>query len=222
MKISEIEEILINGEYPDSSIELFKTALKRVPAGNRCQHCYATAAAMKRSDYKDALFLIEYGLQFCDSATDRMRAYHNTAVIYEDIKYFENARNNYINAMNAICEGNDSPYLYEYAFHLMRVEMHISRFCYTEELKKYYTLAVKADGFSRSFIKNSFYEAVAELIISMNEKNYAAAKIAYERACELSTPQYKGPLTALLKRHRFEETAGVTEEAEQFLKNLLL
>lgn len=222
MKISEIEEILINGEYPDSSIELFKTALKRVPAGNRCQHCYATAAAMKRSDYKDALFLIEYGLQFCESPTDRMRAYHNAAMIYENIKNFENARNNYINAMNAICAGKESEYLYEYAIHLMRVEMHSSRFSFTEELKKYYTLAVRADGFSRALMKNSFYETVAELIIFMNDKNYVAAKIAYERACELSTTQYKGPLTALLKRHRFEETAGVTEEAAQFLKNLLL
>lgn len=222
MKITEIEEILISGEYTAAEVELFKSALERVPAGNRCQHCYIVAAAMKRSNYKDALSLIEYGLQFCDSATDRMRAYHNTALISEDIKDFENARDNYIKAVNAICEGKDCAYLYEYAFHLMRVEMHISRFCYTEDLKKYYTLAVKADGFSRAFIKNSFYETVAELIIFMNEKNYSDAKNAYKRACQMTSLQYKGPLTALLKKHRFEESAGATEEVLQFLKNLSL
>ena len=85
MKIAEIKARIERGECTAEMLDLFKAALKRVPKSGRCQHCYTTAAAMPSHFNKQAISLIQYGLtEHCDNWFDRMRSYHNLAIILEN------------------------------------------------------------------------------------------------------------------------------------------
>ncbi len=219
MKIAEIEDKLIKGNISDEIIDQFKTALKRVPCSHRCQHCYTTAVAFNERYLEQAVELIQYGLQYCDSWSDKMRAYHNLAIIYENSKDYRNALYSYKNALDAIPEEHKSSgYFTEYSAHLMRVEMHKNNFQYTDDLRKYYERAIQADSFSRAFIKKAFYEAVAESIIFKHDGKRAETKNALVKAKAMLSPKYHGSLTALLKRHKYTETVGATEEVLSYLK----
>lgn len=84
MKTADIEAKIERGDCSKEAIELFKTALKQVPKANRCQHCYTTAAAMPPRCYKQAIAMIQYGLdEHCGSWVDRMRSHYNMAIILE-------------------------------------------------------------------------------------------------------------------------------------------
>ncbi len=221
MKIAEIKDKLIKGHISDETIDQFKTALDRVPYSRRCQHCYTTAVTFDTRYCDRAIELINYGLQYCDSWSDKMRAYHNLAIIYENSKDYRNALCSYKNALEAIPDEHKSfGYFTEYSAYLMRVEMHINDFQYTDDLRKYYESAIQADSFSRAFIKKAFYEAVAETIIFKHDGKQAETKKALDKAKAMLSPKYHGSLTALLKRHKYTETVGATEEVLSYLKKL--
>lgn len=218
MRIADVEEKMIHGDCSAETLALFQIALKHIPKAVRCQHCYTTAAALPPHLYKQALALIQYGLtEHCDSWLDRMRSHHNSAIILE-------AQHDYIGSNRAFAEALASiqPDLYnnyasEYASHLMRTEMHISNFEYTDELERLYDLSVQADPFSQAFQKTTFYRLLAEIIISIHRKNITGAKEAYHAANEMLHPGFMGPLTQLLKRKGFIESTGATREALVFL-----
>lgn len=219
MKISEIEVKLINGDVSSETIEQYKAALNRVPRTHRCQHCYTTAVSMDDRYYYQAVALIHYGLEYCDSWSDRMRAHCNIAIIYEKHKDYSNASCSYMNALDAIPDEHKMPsYLPTYSAHLMRMEMHINNFEYTDNLRKYYALAIQADSFSRNFMKTAFYEAIAEIIIFKKDGKLSEMKQSFEKANEMLSPKHTGPLTVLLKRKGYTETTGATEETLAFLR----
>ena len=219
MKISEIEEKMIEGDCSEEMLELFKQAIRRVPKANRCQHCYTTAVAMKPKFHKQAIALMEYGLeQYGDSWVDRMRSYHNIAIVFEQNSNYHEALSSYRNALLAIDKNNRDSYEAEYAFHMMRMEMHIADFNYTDDLQNYYNIAVQADAFSQAFLKKAFYRYIADIIIFTKQENINGARNAYYAATELLQPNHVGPITLLLKRKGYLETAGATKEALDFLK----
>ncbi len=219
MKIAEIEEILIKGDCSEEMIELFKAALRRVPKASRCQHCYTTAVAMKPKFHKQAIALMEYGLeQYGDSWVDRMRSYHNIAIVFEQNSNYHEALSSYRNALLAIDKNNRDSYEAEYAFHMMRMEMHIADFDYTDDLQKYYNIAVQASEFSQAFQKKAFYRYIAEIIIFSKQGKPNDAINVYHAATEMLNPNYVGPLTRLLKSKGYSETVGATKEALNFLK----
>jgi len=219
MKIAEIKEKLIKGNATDEMVEEFKTALKRVPRNQRSQHCYTTAVAMKVRNSGQAIALIEYGLQLCDGWLDTMRSHHNLAIIYEKCGQLEQALENYKTAMWA-APAEQTGYVYEYSSHLMRMQMHISGFEYTDALKGYYEEATKADEFSRSFMNKALYEAVAEIIIFKHEGNLTEMKNSYDKATEMLSPSYVGFLTSILKKKKYAETSGASKETLAFLKKV--
>lgn len=221
MKIAEIEQKLIESDYSEEMLELFKQALRRVPKASRCQHCYTTAVAMKPKFYKQAIALMEYGLeQYGDSWVDRMRSYHNIAIVFEKNNDYREALFSYRNALLSIDKDKRDFYETEYAFHMMRMEMHIADFEYTEDLKKYYDIAVQASEFSQAFQKNAFYRSVAEIIIFIKQEKTNDVKNAYYAATEMLNPNYVGPLKRLLKSKGYSETAGATKEVLIFLKKV--
>lgn len=221
MKIAEIEAILINGDVSDGTIEQYKIALSRVPRAHRCQHCYTTAASFGVRHYNYAFDLIHYGLQYCDSWSDRMRAYYNMAIIYEQIKDYSSALGCYAEALNAIPEEQKTlSYTSEYAAHLMRMEMHIHHFEYTEKLRQFYLLAIQADHFSRAFVKKVFYEAIAEIILFQKDGMLDEMKQSLYKANALLSDNYSGPLTSMLKRKGYTEITGATKEALVFLNKM--
>ncbi|MBE6697363.1 MAG: hypothetical protein E7581_02460 [Ruminococcaceae bacterium] len=219
MKIAEIEKRLTESDCSEETIELFKQALRHVPKANRCQHCYTTAVAMKPKFHKQAIALMEYGLeQYGDSWVDRMRSYHNIAIVFEQNGNYGEALASYRNALLSIDKNVRDSYEAEYAFHMMRMEMHFADFDYTDDLQKYYNIAVQDNEFSQAFQKKAFYRYIAEIIIFTKQEDPDGAKDAYYAATEMLKPNYVGPLTLLLKRKGYSETAGATEETLNFLK----
>lgn len=219
MKIADIEARIERGNCSEETIELFKIALKRVPKSNRCQHCYTTAATMPPRFYKQAIAIIKYGLdEHCVSWVDRMRSHHNMAIILESHGDYVGALKSYNDALSSIEQDRQSSYNSEYAAHMMRAEMHITDFKYSEDLFNYYSIAIQADSFSQAFQKKAFYRSIAEIIIFSKQGDFESAKRAFETANEMLHPNYKGPLTQLLKRKGVNETTGATKEAMAFLK----
>lgn len=219
MKIAEIEAKIEQGDCSEEIMEMFRTALKRVPKSGRCQHCYITAAKMPFCDHRQAISLIEYGIsEHCNNWMDRMRSFHNLASIYEAIGDYRSAQKSYKQALLSIEEDKRSKYASEYAAHMMRTEMHISGFEYTEDLNRFYNTAIQADAFSQSFQKKMFYRFLAEIIIFSKLGDIEKAKKSYDSANEMLKPGFVGPLTSLLKRKSFIENTGAPKEAEAFLE----
>ena len=219
MKIADIEAQIERGDCSEEAIELFKTALKRVPKANRCQHCYTTAAAMPPHCYKQAISVIQYGLdEHCGSGVDRMRSHDNMAIILEDHGDYVGALKSYQDALASIEPDRQSSYNSEYAAHMMRAEMHITDFKYSEDLLNYYNIAIQADSFSQAFPKKAFYRSIAEIIIFRKQGDLTNEKKAFEMANDMLNHNYIGPLTQLLKRKGVIETTGPTKEAIAFLR----
>lgn len=218
MKIAEIEAKIEHGDCSEQMLDLFKTALKRVPKSGRCQHCYTTAASMPSRFHLQAISLIQYGLtQHCDSWFDRMRSYHNIAIILERDGDYAGAKQAYREALESIESDKRSGYHSEYAAHMMRTEMHISNFEYTDDLENYYNTAIQADEFSQAFQNKKFYRLLAEIIIFSNGNDLASAKEAFDAANDMLQPSFVGPVTLLLKRKGFIESTGATKAALAFL-----
>ncbi len=73
------------------------------------------------------------------------------AIVYEAIGDYQAAQISCNRALLSIDDDKRASYAPEYAAHMMRTEMHISGFEYTENLRHLYDLAIQADEFSQSF-----------------------------------------------------------------------
>lgn len=220
MKISELEAKIRGGDCSDETLELFKAALKRVPKSSRCQHCFTTAVEMPKRLYHQAIALIRYGLeQHCDSWSDRMRSFHNMATLLEANQDHVGALQAYREALASVDPGRRADYDPEYAAHMLRMELHISGFTYTEDLEAYYNRAIGADSFTQAFQKKQFYRLLAEILIFSRHNDPASAQRAFAKANEMLRPGHMGPLTQLLKKHHFLESTGATKEALAFLRS---
>lgn len=219
VKISQIEAVLCRGDITDENISAFKTALRRVPKAARCQHCYTTAVSFPKEEWEAAVALIRYGLETCECCwVDRMRAYSNMADVYERSGDYAGALEAYQNALDAVEDTVHEDYAPSLAADMLRVELHLSGFVYTDRLRQYYDLAIQEDDFEASFKHRVFYRAVAEMLIFSHEGKRAEAEAAYSRAKEVLSPSHLGPVTAILMRHRYLDHARATKEAVWFLK----
>lgn len=218
MKIAEIEAKMERGDCSPEMLDAFKTALKRVPKADRCQHCYTTAAGMPGKCRKEAIALIGLGLaEYCESWVDRMRSHHNLAAILEEAGDWAAAKGAYADALAAVEAEQRGRYEADYAAHLLRTELHIGGFAYSAELEGYYQTAFQAVGVGRSFQRTLFYRLLAEVVIFDRHGDREKARAALAKASEMLRPGYEGPLTALLKRKGYIETTGATKEALGFL-----
>lgn len=59
---------------------------------------------------------------------------------------------------------------------------------------------------------------MAEVLIFSHEGKRADAEAAYRRAKEVKSPSHLGPITAILRRHKYIDHAHATKEAIRFLK----
>ena len=218
MKLSDIEERLISGLITDETIAQFKTALKRAPKRNRCEHCYTTAVAFPKKHWEEAIALIQYGLTEPSGWwVDDMRAYTNMGIVYEGAERYSEALLVYQQALGAVPDEHRPSYESDYAADFMRVEMHNNGFCYTEDLKAYYEVAMKGSDFSKAFLHRIFYQLLAEMLIYANDNEPAKARQACEKAKAMLSPAHQGILSRLLARHKYTETAGATKAAIRFL-----
>lgn len=220
MKLSEIEEALTLGKCTPELLEQFKSALRHSPKSLRAQHCYTTAVAMPAECFQQAVELIEYALEQSESWSDEMRAYHNLAIIHEKIGDYGKAINCYKFALAVIDPARVNDYSADYAFRMLVCLLHKDNFRYTAFLRRLYEESQELDEFSRSFQKCLFYLSLAEIVIHRHNGNIPAARAAYDKANSLLRPDYAGPLSALLQRKKYIESAGATPEARAFLKRI--
>lgn len=220
MKLSEIEELLEAGIITKKTLSAFKEALKRAPKSYRCQHCYTTAASFPKRKWRDAIDLILFGLhEYETSWVDQMRAYCNMAMIYESVKEYPNALIEYRKALDAVPQDNRKSYEPELSADLLRVELHCSNFQFTDALVQYYNQSLLQDEFSRSFKHRMFYRAIADIVIHSHNGDTDQANAAYAQAKTILAPSYQGPITHILMRHRYADSAKATKEAVRFMKS---
>ena len=220
MKLYEIEGLLEKGKVTADNISAFKISLKRTPKSYRCEHCYTTAASFPKKYWKEAITLIQYGLQeFEASWVDQMRSYENMAIIYETVSDYPNALCAYQNALDSVAVENRHSYEPTLSADLLRVELHCSQFAYTDALFHYYEQSMKQDEFPRSFAHRLFYQAVAEMVTHSHNGESEQAAHACDRAKHILSPTFAGPLKLLLLRNKYVDSAKATKEAVQYLRS---
>ena len=220
MKLSEIEEAITSGKCTPELLERFKAALSRAPKKMRPQHCYTTAAAMPEWCFPMAVELLEYSLELEGTWLDRMRSHNNLAALYERHADYAQAKDHYRLALDAMPPERKLDYASDAASRMLVCQLHLDGFTYSDDLRRLYTEAQKLDDFSRSFQKCLFYLTLAEILIRQKDGDLPAARSAFEAANAMLHPSYEGPLTALLKRKNYIESAGATREALAFLKRI--
>lgn len=98
------------------------------------------------------------------------------------------------------------------------MKLHIDNFQYSPEAEEYYQNYQMAAGFSQSLINNEFKMTVAKLVIALHHNNSEEAMQEIAHAAKLSSPNYKGKLFDILKKHHFKEELKTTEKANAFLE----
>lgn len=220
MRLSEIEEALTLGKCTPELLEQFKAALRRAPKGMRPQHCYTVAAAMPLWQFPMAVELLEYSLELEGTWIDQMRAHNNLADLYERRADYAQAKDHYRLALDAVPSEQKPTYAPDAAARILVCQLHLNGFTYSDELRHLYEQSLKLDDFSRAFQKCRFYLSLAQILISLHDDDLSAARAAYTLAISILRPGSEGPLTALLKRKHYIESAGATPEALAFLKRI--
>lgn len=220
MKLDDVKSAMRHGEPFPPLFEEFKTALKRVrDKGSQCQHCYATAAELPIDQYENAVTLIRYGLEnFAEDWLDFYRANLNLAIICEQAGKYPEAKNAYLAALSAVeTMSQKEDYIPYLSAHLLRVEMHLSGFAFTDDLLSYYEQAVTDHSLTADTRKSHFYRHLAEIIIAQDSKQKAAVKEAVRRARILLNGEDQSAVAHILKRHRYQDEVQATDEAIAFL-----
>lgn len=198
----------------------FRRTLLRLPEAQRPQHCYTTAADMPLRKFPLAKALIEYSLELEGSWLDRMRAHSNLADLYERQGDYAAALQSYRLALEAVPAELQEKYRADNASRMLVCRLHVDDFAYSDDLRRLYEQASALDEFSRSFQKCLFYMSLARLVLGLHDGDLPTARDAYEQAAAMLRPGSQGPLTALLKRKNYAESAGATPEARAFLNKI--
>ncbi len=222
-KIHEFEQKIIKQGMTDEDFIEYEKLLKRV-RGNfqKRQHCYTTAIQFPRQYAKQAVKLIQYGLEnFEDGWFSTYTSYLYIGHIYEGISNYQKAFASYLLAKDAL--GSDHPeYVEELSKDLMWMKLHVDSFQYSVELEAYLSCYEKTSDFSKSFVKAEFKVAVAKIVILMHHGRFTEAKQFLEKAKGICKPNYVGKLYNILDGHRYYESRNTTPEATAFIKHLKL
>ncbi len=219
MKISDVEENLKNNGFSENLFLEFQLALKRVPKELRCQHCYITAYELAEKDILGAIKLTEYGINNCDnSQLDLMRGYLNLGFIYEADKQFLEAKQGYEKALEVVKD--IEAYLSNISMRILRMELHINNFSYTDELKTLFKHASNADIFERGMREFIFYSSIAKMIISEHENDSVSYKEAYKSAISALDGNKTNAINKILSKHKYKNEAKATNEAIAYLKKV--
>lgn len=220
MKISEIEKRIQMGHFSEELFSEFQTALKRVPKNMRCQHCYTAAYYLKDKDPKNAIRMIQYGIDAFESDwIDKMRACQNLGGIYEANGQFTEAKAAYEAALAAIPEDKRDAYTPSLSMDILRAELHCTKFEYSEYADKLYQHALNADGFSSTSRHFIFYRAIMELIIARKNNDVSSQKAEYAAAVQALDGDTVTGMDLILKRHKYKDDANASKESIRFLKS---
>ena len=220
-KIDEFERKIINQGMTDEDFFEYEKMLKRVRDNfSKRQHCYTTAIQLPEKDFKQAVKLIQYGLDnFEDGWFSTYTSYLYIGHIYERINKYQNAYESYLLAKEAL--GSDHPeYVEELSKDLMWMKLHVDSFKYSPELEDYLYQYQKTSDFSKALINSEFKVAVVNIVLALHYERYDEARQFLEKAREICKPNYVGKLYDILSRHKHKETLNTTPESILFVKQL--
>ena len=229
MKIAEAEELIVSEGLSDELFAEFKQALKRVPKNQRCQHCYIVAYELRtkqtdkrrrRKNFKDAVALIEYGIENHPERDTCLRmAYEHLGMAYGDAEEYESAKIHLQTARSIAGDG----YIPYFAYLIVRMELHAADFTCTPHLRELYGQMLDADEFQASRRINIFYRSLTEIVIANESGDREAKKSACERALSALEADKFNPLDGIFMRHRAADLnkVRVTKKALAFLKKNL-
>ena len=223
MKLKDVEALFEAGQFSDELVEEFRKALRRVHGTFlRTQHCYTPAVSMPKENYLQAVAMIRLGLEeYAADDHDRMRSYENLGHICERAEDYPAAIRAYRTAME-IARDSDHQWIrgkdYDawYARLLMKVEKKAKGFVYSPELREYYELA-RRDEVGGMFADAQLDQALTEVILHDHEGDTEKSAEARRRAEEVLSPEYEGPMKAVLARHRYADSPKATAQALAFL-----
>ena len=186
------------------------------------QSCYTTAYKMRKESPEKAIEMIEKAIADCEcSWLDLMRANLNLGLIYEEIKDYKNAEKSFIESLNSVPENMKNVYEGELSLNILRTYLHNTDFEFSDHLYELYNSAIKANQFTLSMRRNSFYVSIAEIIIAEYEKNNAAIKESINNALSALNKKEQTQTDKILKKHKYEDDAFASDEALQFLKKYI-
>lgn len=223
MRLKDIEALFEAGQFSDELVEEFRKALRRVRDPFLCtQHCYTTAVSMPKESYLQAVALIRLGLEeYAGDDHDRMRSYENLGHICDRAEDYPAAARAFRTAME-IARDSDCEYIrgkdYDawYARLLMKVEKKAKGFVCSPQLREYYELAQR-DEAGALFADAHLDQALTEAIIFERDGDSGKADEAISRAKEVLSPDYEGPMKAVLAKHGLQDSPKATAQAIAFL-----
>lgn len=217
MKIAEIEDKFKKDGFSEDLFLEFQLALKRVPRASRCQHCYTTACELSNKDALGAIKMIEYGLNNCDTdSVDLMRSYLNLGIVYENNKQYLNAKQAYEKSLASVASKVD--YASHISMNILRMELHLKKFTYTEYIKELFDIVCLAGDFEKSFRHFAFYSSIAEMIISEHENDSVSYKEAYHSAISALDGNKPNSIDKILNKHKYKNEAKATDASIAYLK----
>lgn len=227
LKLSEVKDLLCGDKVTDELVELFYLKLRRV-RGNflKCQHCYTLAYDMKDEFASYAVDIINYSIDnFAESWSDYKRAYHILGMIYERTKDYENAKIAYLKSQDAVINSplkdeTKNGYIYDLSLYLMKNEIYLNNFNFSDDLVLYYNNFLQSGDFSLSISKNRLICLVAQIIISIHNDDRMSAKSALNSAYQMLDIDYKGELFSKLKRHHYNDSACATDKIINYLNTV--
>lgn len=222
-KIDDFEQKLIDQGMTDEDYIEYEKLLKRVRGNfSKRQHCYTTAIQFPRKYAKQAVKLIQYGLEeFEDGWFTTYTSYLHMGHIYEEISNYQKAFDAYLLAKEALGLAHPE-YVRELSKDLMWMKLHVDSFKCSIEIEEYLSCFEKTNDFSKSFVNAEFKVAIAKIVISMHHEKFDEAKQFLEKTRGICELNYVGKLYNILTRHKYYESLNTTPEAIAFLEQLKL
>ena len=222
-KIDEFEQRIVQQGMTDDDFAEYEKLLKRVRGNfSKRQHCYTTAIQFPSQYAKQAIKLIQYGLDtFEDDWFSTYTSYLHMGHIYEGISNYQKAFDAYLLAKDVL--GSDHPkYVEELSKDLMWMKLHVDSFRYSEELEEHLSCYKKTSDFSKALVNTEFKIAIVNIVISLHHGRLDEAKQFLEKARGICNPNYVGKLHSILAKHNYNESIRTTPEAIAFIQQLKL
>ncbi len=220
-KIEEFEKHLIEKGLKDADFEEYKKLLRRVRGDfSKCQHCYTTAIQFPKKRSDEAIKLIKYGVEnFGGGWFTEYTSYLYIGHICEQNGDYTDALEAYLKAESALGEDHKS-YLGDISLRILWAKLHADDFEYSDMLNKYYNMYISS-FFEESELINDLYKmTVAQIVISLHNGNKEDAAKARNKARLISAPGFIGPMTGLLRRHRFNDKLNASKQSKKFLQRI--
>ena len=220
MKIGEVKEAILRNGFSDELFEELKISLKRSPKAQRSRHLYTFAyeLATEKDDFDGATKMICYAINFCENSwVDLMRAYENSALIYEVEGLYKEAYEAYASALGSVPEEHRSSYIGDLSIRMMKAYLHMSGFSYTPHLRELYEASREISEFAAGFRAVIYYTAIAEMIISRHGGDAPAYAEAKKKALDALGGEKTTVMDIILARHKYKSEAGASAASIKFL-----